>query len=59
MLQEGQANQLAGDTGGCSKHSFPIPPNLSDPAYGDLECMLVTAVQREKSEGETGDKPTF
>lgn len=58
MLQEGQANQPAGDTGG-SNRSFPMPPNLSASADGDLECLLMKTVQEERNEGETGDKTTF
>lgn len=58
MLQEGQANQPAGDTGG-SNRSFPMPPNLSASADGDLECLLMKTVQEERNEGGNGDKTTF
>lgn len=60
MLQEGQANQPAADTGGYSKHWFPMSPNLSVPADGDPECILMKTVQEERrNEGETGDKTSF
>lgn len=55
MLQESQANQPAGDTGGYSKHSFPVPRNLSVPAGGGTHVDENRRGMKEK----LGTKPLF